>query len=216
MKNKFFKCLLAIMLIIPCVFAFAGCVNSGTYIEFETWGGSHISSKHYEYNPYGSTISPSDFGKPTKVGYKFLNWYADENFNTIIDSSMVATNSSVKYYAKYEIDYSYFPAGRLVQWGTFDSSPRILDATITGITDVYVLFEKTNMAQQFNSITIETTNSSGFICKNIVVYDENGKPVADNDANATVFVPTNKTSSAVKYVIKVSAITSGSFRLTFN
>lgn len=216
MKNKVFKFLFAICLLIPCVFSLTGCLNGGTFVSFETWGGTPISSKHYEYNPTGTTIIPSQFPKPTKAGYKFKDWYADPDFTRIINTSMVATNGSVTYYAQYEVDYSYFADNRLAQWNTFESSPRIFDGESSGSYNVYILFDKRNTSHTFNSITVSPIDSSPFTCSALEVSDSNGKPAVDADARTDVFVPETKTSAAVQYVLKLTVISQGAFRLTFN
>ena len=56
--------------------------NGGFDIKFDTDGGSAVATQRLRYGE--SVVEPS---VPTKEGYVFVGWYADEGFTQKIDVS---------------------------------------------------------------------------------------------------------------------------------
>ena len=213
MKNNLLKISLTICLLVVCLFSITGCFNFGLTIQFETWGGTNISTKHYEYN---STVFTSDFSVPTKTGYKFLNWYYDDKFeNEITGQSMVALNMNVTYYAKYELDEEYFMStSNYYEW---DNDKSLLTIEHNDLwTDWYIEIDKTNDIYGLNKITVDRIDQSQFVCKDVIVYDLNGKTMIDKNPNTNVFELEDGVMYSTKFVIKVSTQMPGACRVNIN
>ncbi len=66
-------------------------------IKFETNGGTIIDDQIVEY---GQKVErPND---PTKLNNKFINWYTNDNYNTIFDFNNVLVEKSLIIYAKWD------------------------------------------------------------------------------------------------------------------
>lgn len=66
-------------------------------VSFDTAGGSSIDN---QIVTQGKKVTrPSD---PTKLNYKFVNWYTDENYNTIFDFDNVLVDGPLTIYAKWD------------------------------------------------------------------------------------------------------------------
>ena len=66
-------------------------------VSFETDGGSSVPNQTVEH---GSLVArPTD---PTKVGYNFINWYVDENYETVYEFGYGVVGDTV-IYARFEI-----------------------------------------------------------------------------------------------------------------
>ena len=199
---------LSICLMFVCALSITGCMNYGTSIQFETWGGTNISTKHYDYN---SNIVPADFEKPSKTGYTFLSWYYDDKFENEVVSSMVALNMNVTYYAMYQLNEDYFVnSSDYYEWGN-DSNQLTIEKNNLQ-TDWYFEIDKTNNFD-FRKIIVEKLGQSTYVCKDVVVYAENGKTLTDVNANINVFELPESVNSAGKYVVKVSTQNSGDCRV---
>ena len=86
MKKRILSFLLSLSFILPCSLMFAGCFNTGCSVSFETWDGTNIPSRHYEFQ---SSINPSEFPKPTKIGFKFVGWFYEDTFENEVTQNMV-------------------------------------------------------------------------------------------------------------------------------
>ena len=68
-------------------------VTGGFNISFDTRGGSEVATQRLRYGE--SVLEPP---APTKEGYVFLGWYADEGLTRKVDvASMTATESATLY-----------------------------------------------------------------------------------------------------------------------
>ena len=202
---------LSICLMFVCALSITGCMNYGTSIQFETWGGTNISTKHYDYN---SNINPSSFEKPNKTGYNFLGWYYDDKFDNEVVASIVALNMNVTYYAKYQLDEEYFMGlSNYYIWGNENNVLTIDKFDLW--TDWYFEVDKTN-GLDFNKVTVEKLGQTNFICKDVVVYDVNGKTLTDVNPNKHIFELDNGDASIGKYVVKVSTQNNGDCKVTIN
>lgn len=210
MKKTLLSFIIAISLLISCVFGLAACSAWGAYITFETWGGSHVSSKAYNN---GEPILPWTFETPTKQGYNFLGWYYDKDFNNEITSSMVAGYGSFTYYAKYEINENYFNTNTTGFWS---ASQETISMDVNNVSAYEsILIRKTNYST-LDMISVSPLTSSHFICSNLEVFDENGKPIEDANPEPSVFVPKDKPNAAMNFVIKISTLSAGNCRLSIS
>ncbi len=68
-------------------------VNGGFNISFDTRGGSEVATQRLRY---GESVAEPP--APTREGYVFLGWYADEGLTKEVDvASMTATESATLY-----------------------------------------------------------------------------------------------------------------------
>lgn len=221
MKKKSLYLFMALVLL-PAMILLNAC--SGTLscslctctIQFETWGGSTINDIYYQA---GDQLDPNNFREPSKTGYKFLNWCYDEDLERAISFPMFAAIGTYTYYAKYEIDTTYFTDTSLIQWSNTNSETVIGDYSASYKT--CILFEKTNMKYAFNKIVIEPitdTPGQGFLCSSFVVYDENGKPVEDVNSDTSTFEPESPSSQldTFSYVLVITPSRGGDFRVTIS
>ena len=68
-------------------------VTGGFNISFDTRGGSEVATQRLRY---GESVTQPPV--PTKEGYVFLGWYADEGLTKAVDvANMTATESATLY-----------------------------------------------------------------------------------------------------------------------
>lgn len=68
-------------------------VNGGFNISFDTRGGSEVATQRLRY---GESVAEPP--APTRQGYVFLGWYADEGLTRKVDvARMTATESATLY-----------------------------------------------------------------------------------------------------------------------
>ena len=213
MKNNVFKICLSICLLVATMLSLTGCLNYGTSIEFETWGGTQVATKHFEFN---STIVPADFQKPSKTGYTFLSWYYDDNFEQEVVSTMVAQNMNVKYYARYEVNETLFKdTSTYFAWGNDNTALTIENEGLLN-SPYYFEIDKSNGLNDFNSISISPMDETAFIINSIEVSDENGKPLVDIDSRPQIFSLERGVSGATKFVVKVTGLATSAIRIVIN
>ncbi len=71
-------------------------------VTFETYGGTAIDSKEYEYSANSASFElPAD---PAKEGYTFGGWYTDEKLTKKVESTK-GIYGDVIFYAKWKADY---------------------------------------------------------------------------------------------------------------
>ncbi len=68
-------------------------------VTFDTDGGSSIDSQEVVYG--GKATRPST--DPTKVGYKFDNWYTSSAYDTVFDFDNTAITRNTTIYAKFDV-----------------------------------------------------------------------------------------------------------------
>lgn len=74
-----------------------GVANNGYVITFDSKGGTDVPSQDAMYADY--VIEPED---PTREGYRFTGWYADENCNYPWDMENGQISQSMTLYAGWE------------------------------------------------------------------------------------------------------------------
>ena len=70
--------------------------TGGFDIKFDTDGGSAVATQRLRYGE--SVVEPS---APTKEGYLFLGWYADEELTKQVDVSNMTVTESTTLYASW-------------------------------------------------------------------------------------------------------------------
>ncbi len=68
-------------------------------ISYELNGGVNSNDNPHTYNS-GQEI---ELKKPTKVGYTFLGWYSDSDFNNAVTKISLGSKGKIRLYAKWEI-----------------------------------------------------------------------------------------------------------------
>ena len=71
-------------------------VTGGFDISFDTRGGSEVATKRLRYGQ--SVLEPP---VPTREGYVFLGWYADEGLTRAVDVSEMTVTESITLYASW-------------------------------------------------------------------------------------------------------------------
>ena len=71
--------------------------NGGFDIKFDTRGGSDVETQRLRY---GQKITEPP--APTREGYVFLGWYADEGLTKTVDLSSMSATESITLYASWE------------------------------------------------------------------------------------------------------------------
>lgn len=211
MKKRILSFLLSLSFILPCSLMFAGCFNTGCSVSFETWDGTNIPSRHYEFQ---SSINPSEFPKPTKIGFKFVGWFYEDTFENEVTQNMVAHNMSVTYYAKYELDMDYYEYGsNYFIWTNDRASYEIAQ---TPANSSLILINKSNTLDTFDSVSVRPRETSLFRCFDVKVYDENGKIIKDKNINTTIFEAENPKAEAQRFVVKVGIQYPGDYWISIN
>lgn len=93
---KKFRSLLFFSIIAVCVIMLTACTTSEFKVTFETNGGSEV--KAVTVIEGNKVTKPNN---PTKENYDFVNWYADEKFETLFDFDKAITKDTTVY-AKWE------------------------------------------------------------------------------------------------------------------
>lgn len=106
-------------------------LNTGTTINFNSNGGSSISSL------YGAEVGTKITAptEPTREGFKFVNWYKDEALSTVWDFTVdrVPTND-ITLYAKWEpIDVPVITNIMPVNVATVTGTPPVLPSVVTAV-----------------------------------------------------------------------------------
>jgi len=74
-----------------------GIANNGYTVTFDSKGGTDVASQPKMYGEYVDVPEP-----PTREGYVFTGWYADENCVNIWDMENYIVNDSMTLYAGWE------------------------------------------------------------------------------------------------------------------
>lgn len=84
---------LVVVLIVCLVF---GVLHSGYTVSFDPGGGTDVAAQELRYGD--KVTEPED---PTREGYVFDGWYADESLETPWDFENNLVNDSMELYAKW-------------------------------------------------------------------------------------------------------------------
>ncbi len=129
-----------VVLIVIFVFVFA--TNGGFYVQFETAGGTQITSEKLGYGAY--VTEPIE---PTKPGYTFVQWVTseDESIATVWNFSEHKVEEDMTLYAIWK------PATMLVK---FDPNGGTMDDTISSQEVIY--------GEEYGSLPVPTKENAVF------------------------------------------------------
>ena len=74
-----------------------GIANNGYTVTFDSRGGTDVASQEKMYGDLVDVPEP-----PTREGYVFAGWYADENCNNVWDMENYIVNDDLTLYAAWE------------------------------------------------------------------------------------------------------------------
>ncbi len=89
---KKIKCLLFLSIIMVCLTALVACYDTEYKVVFETNGGTKIESKMVAE---GKKVEKP--ATPSKSGYRFIDWYEDNEFSVVFDFDKAITKNTTIY-----------------------------------------------------------------------------------------------------------------------
>ena len=147
-------------------------VETGSWITFDTLGGSYIAPQFVE--PGSKTVAPAD---PTKPGYTFAGWTADGasfSFGSELNASVLLvanwtantkTPFTVNYWTENANDKDYSFAGQYKgsAVGTTDAKPELssaITATSNLTNGAYFTYDAAKTAAELETVTIAGDGST--------------------------------------------------------